>query len=89
MVQFCGDVETVGFPVQNVYKMAYGDENVTFEPVNGYNNRELYLILSILLYSNYQHHILVHFLPRYTGYGIFPLQNLYKLILKSFGLSVL
>ena len=43
--QVCGDVEAVGFPVQNVYKMTYGDENVTFEsrckretfePVNGY-----------------------------------------------------
>ena len=31
-----GDVETVGFPVQNVYKMTYGDENATLEPVNGY-----------------------------------------------------
>ncbi len=39
------DVEAVGFPVQNAYKMAYGDENTTFEsrckretsePVNGY-----------------------------------------------------
>jgi len=32
----CGDVEAVGFPVQNVYKMTYGDKNATFEPVNGY-----------------------------------------------------
>jgi hypothetical protein len=32
--QVCGDVEAVGFPVQNVYKMAYGDENETFEPLN-------------------------------------------------------
>ena len=29
-------MEAVGFPVQNVYKMTYGDENVIFEPVNGY-----------------------------------------------------
>ena len=29
-----GDVEVVGFPVQNVYKMTYGDENATFEPLN-------------------------------------------------------
>ena len=29
--QVCGDVEVVGFPVQNVYKMTYGDENATFE----------------------------------------------------------
>ena len=36
MFQICGDVEAVGFPLQNVYKMAYGDENTTFEPVNGY-----------------------------------------------------
>ena len=31
--QVCGDVETVGFPVQNVYKMTYGDKNPTFEPL--------------------------------------------------------
>jgi len=29
--QICKDVEAVGFPVKNVYKMAYGDENTTFE----------------------------------------------------------
>jgi hypothetical protein len=34
--QVCGDVEAVGFPVQNVYKMTYGDETTTFEPLNGY-----------------------------------------------------
>jgi hypothetical protein len=34
--QVCGDVEAVGFHVQNVYKMTYGDKNATFEPVNGY-----------------------------------------------------
>ncbi|MBE9569573.1 MAG: hypothetical protein IMF11_03025 [Proteobacteria bacterium] len=28
------DVEAVGFPVQNVYKMTYGDGNATFEPLN-------------------------------------------------------
>jgi len=42
----CGDMEVVGFPAQNAYKMAYGDENITFEsrckretfePVNGYS----------------------------------------------------
>ncbi len=32
--QVCGDVEAVCFPVQNVYKMTYGDENATFEPLN-------------------------------------------------------
>jgi hypothetical protein len=32
--QVCGDVEAVGFPVQNVYKMTYDDENATFEPLN-------------------------------------------------------
>ena len=32
--QVCGDVDAVGFPVQNVYKMTYGDENATFEPLN-------------------------------------------------------
>ena len=36
MSQICGNMEAVGFPVQNVYKMGYGDENTTFEPVNGY-----------------------------------------------------
>ena len=34
MFQACGDVEAVGFPVQNVYKMTYGVENTTFEPLN-------------------------------------------------------
>ena len=32
--QVCGGVEAVGFPIQNVYKMTYGDENATFEPLN-------------------------------------------------------
>ena len=31
--QACGDVEAVGFPLFNVYKMAYEDENTTFEPL--------------------------------------------------------
>jgi hypothetical protein len=26
-------VEAVGFPVQNVYKMTYGDKNPTLEPL--------------------------------------------------------
>jgi len=34
MFKLCGDVEAVGFPVQNAYKMAHGDENTTFEPLN-------------------------------------------------------
>jgi hypothetical protein len=34
MFQICGDVEAGGFPVQNAYKMAYGDENTTFESLN-------------------------------------------------------
>jgi hypothetical protein len=37
-------VEAVGFPVQNVYKMTYGDENATFEPVNGYKYVYVYRI---------------------------------------------
>jgi len=37
MFRICGDVEAGGFPVQNAYKIAYCDENTTFEPVNGYN----------------------------------------------------
>ena len=32
MLQICGDVEAVGFSVQNAYKMAYGDKSTTFEP---------------------------------------------------------
>ena len=32
--QVCEDVEAVGLPIQNAYKMAYGDENTTFEPLN-------------------------------------------------------
>jgi len=32
--QICGDVEADGFPVQDVYKMTYGDENATFGPLN-------------------------------------------------------
>jgi hypothetical protein len=30
--QVCGDVEAVDFPLQNVYKMAYEDENTSFAP---------------------------------------------------------
>ena len=41
MFQVCGDVEEVGFPVQNVYKMTYGDENVTFEPLNLWTRERL------------------------------------------------
>ena len=32
MFQICGDVESVGFPLQNDYKMTYSGENATFEP---------------------------------------------------------
>jgi len=31
MFKLCGDVEAVGFPVQNAHKIAYGDKNTTFE----------------------------------------------------------
>ena len=41
MFHICGDVETVGFPVQNVYKMTYGDENATFEPLNIWTRERL------------------------------------------------
>ena len=34
MFQICEDVEAVGFPLQNVYKMTYGNEGATFEPLN-------------------------------------------------------
>ena len=39
--QVCGDVEAVGFPVQNGYKMTYGDENATFEPLNLWTHERL------------------------------------------------
>ena len=32
--RFVGMWNMVGFRVQNVYKIAYGDENTTFEPLN-------------------------------------------------------
>ena len=35
------DVEAVDFPVQNVYKMTYGDENATFEPLNPWTRERL------------------------------------------------
>jgi len=38
MFRICGDVEAIGFPAKNVYKMAYGDVNTTLEHVNGYAN---------------------------------------------------
>jgi hypothetical protein len=34
MYQIRGDVETVVLPLQNACKMVYGDENMTFEPLN-------------------------------------------------------
>ena len=49
MFRICRDVEAGGFPVQNAYKIAHGDENTTFEsrckretfePVNGYKRRK-------------------------------------------------
>ena len=33
MFQICGDMEALGFSVQNAYKMAYGDENTASEPL--------------------------------------------------------
>ena len=41
MFQICGDVEPVGFSVQNVYKMTNGDENATFEPLNLWTRERL------------------------------------------------
>ena len=41
MFQICGDVEAVGFPVQNVYKMTYGDKNATSEPLNLWTRERL------------------------------------------------
>jgi hypothetical protein len=29
-----GSDEAIGFSIQNVYKITYGDENATFEPLN-------------------------------------------------------
>jgi hypothetical protein len=34
MFQIYADVEVAGFPLQNIYKMTYDDENATFEPLN-------------------------------------------------------
>ena len=48
MFQICADVEAVGFPVQNVYKMTHGDENATFEPVNGYKKTNQQVVESLL-----------------------------------------
>ncbi len=39
--QVCGDVEAVGFPGQNVYKMMYDDKNATFEPLNFWTRERL------------------------------------------------
>ena len=36
-----GQWSMVSFPVQNVYRMVYGDENTTFEPLNGYHFLDL------------------------------------------------
>ena len=44
MFQFCEDVEAVDFPLQNVYKMTYGDENTTFEPLNLWTPERLLFI---------------------------------------------
>ncbi len=41
MFQICGDVEAADFPVQNVYKMTYGDENEAFEPLNLWTRERL------------------------------------------------
>jgi len=34
MFLICGDAKVVDFLVQNAYKMDYGDENATLEPLN-------------------------------------------------------
>ena len=41
MVQIRRDVEEIGFPVQNIYKMTYSDENATFEPLNLWTRERL------------------------------------------------
>ena len=44
MFQICGDVEAVGFPVQNVFKMTYGDKNATSEPLNLWTRERLQVL---------------------------------------------
>ncbi len=52
MFQICRDVEAVGFPVQNVYKMTYGDENPTFEPLNLWTRERLLIkLITISFYK--------------------------------------
>ena len=58
MFHICGDVEEVGFPVQNVYKMTYGDDNATFEPVNGY---EYFIVLKNGVLYQFPEKIVKHF----------------------------
>ena len=41
MFQICGDVEEVDFTIQNVYKITYGDDNATFEPLNLWTRERL------------------------------------------------
>ena len=47
--QVCGDVEAVGFPIQNVYKMTYGYENATFEPMNLWTRERLQILGETIL----------------------------------------
>ena len=51
MFQIRGDVEVVGFPGQNVYKMMYGDENATFEPLNLWTRERLLVFLPVFLHE--------------------------------------
>jgi len=51
MFQICGGVEAGGFPVQNVYKMTYGDKNATFEPLNPWTVTHLWMDTSSLSWT--------------------------------------
>ena len=65
--QVCGDVEAVCFPVQNIYKMTYSDDNATFEPVNGYGFRAGELLSPVIKTE------FVHVLSPQDGPKVLPL----------------
>jgi len=54
MFQICGNVEVVGFPSQNIYKMTYGDENVTFEPLNLWTHERLQYFLAFVIWHSFE-----------------------------------
>jgi hypothetical protein len=79
--QVCGDMEVVVFPLQNVYKMTYCDENATFksrckretfEPVNGYKTVSTFdKFVAVIFFLQYECHMNFNLhcqvLPRIAG----------------------